>query len=75
MINLCKFCKEQGYNKEEYENIKNNINVLSDALVHEYFEYDAYYTIEEIKEKLKEINLDTHKFYIYILNKIVEKLY
>lgn len=75
MINLCKFCKEQGYNKEEYENIKNNISVLSDALVQEYFSKDAYYTIEEIKEKLKEINLDTHKFYIYILNKIVEKLY
>ena len=75
MINLCKFCKEQGYNKEEYKNIKNNINVLSEALVHEYFVQDAYYTIEEIKEKLKEINLDTHKFYTYILNKIVEKLY
>lgn len=75
MINLCKFCKEQGYSKEEYKNIKNNINVLSEALVHEYFVQDAYYTIEEIKEKLKEINLDTHKFYTYILNKIVEKLY
>ena len=75
MINLCKFCKEQGYSKEEYKNIKNNINVLSEALVYEYFVQDAYYTIEEIKEKLKEINLDTHKFYTYILNKIVEKLY
>ena len=75
MINLCKFCKLQGYSKEEYEHIKNNINVLSEALVHEYFVQDAYYTIEEIKEKLKEINLDTHKFYTYILNKIVEKLY
>lgn len=75
MINLCKFCKNEGYSKEEYKNIKNNINVLSDALVYEYFEYDAYYTIEEIKEKLKEISLDTHKFYPYILNKIVEKLY
>ena len=74
MINLCKFCKLQGYSKEEYKNIKNNINVLSEALVHEYFVQDAYYTIEEIKEKLKEINLDTHKFYTYILNKIVEKL-
>ena len=75
MINLCKFCKNEGYSKEEYENIKNNINVLSDALINEYFEYDAYYTIEEIEEKLKEISLDTHKFYSYILNKIVEKLY
>lgn len=75
MINLCKFCKNEGYSKEEYKNIKNNINVLSDALVHEYFVQDAYYTIEEIKEKLKEINLDTHKFYTYILDKIVEKLY
>lgn len=75
MINLCKFCKNEGYSKEEYKNIKNNINVLSEALVHEYFVQDAYYTIEEIKEKLKEINLDTHKFYTYILNKIVEKLY
>ena len=75
MINLCKFCKNEGYSKEEYKNIKNNINVLSDALVHEYFVQDAYYTIEEIEKNLKEINLDTHKFYTYILDKIVEKLY
>lgn len=75
MINLCKYCKEQGYNKEEYENIKNNINTLSDALVYEYFVKDAYYTIEEIKEKLTEIGINEHKFYSYILNKIVEKLY
>lgn len=75
MINLCKFCKNEGYSKEEYENIKNNINVLSDALINEYFVQDAYYTITEIEEKLKEISLDTHKFYTYIKNKIVEKLY
>ena len=75
MINLCQFCKNEGYSKEEYKNIKNNINVLSEALVHEYFVQDAYYTIEEIEKKLKEINLDTHKFYTYILNKIMEKLY
>ena len=75
MINLCKFCKNEGYSKEEYKNIVNNINTLSDALINEYFSNDAYYTMSEIKEKLKEINLDTHKFYTYILNKIVEKLY
>ena len=43
MSNLCKYCKEQGYSKEEYKNIENNINVLSDALVQEYFSKDAYY--------------------------------
>ena len=75
MINLCKFCKLQGYSKEEYKNIVNNINTLSDALINEHFSNDAYYTITEIEEKLKEISLDTHKFYPYILNKIVEKLY
>ena len=75
MINLCKFCKIQGYSKEEYKNIKNNINTLSDALINEYFVQDAYYTITEIEEKLKEISLDTHKFYTYIKKKIVEKLY
>ena len=75
MINLCKFCKNEGYSKEEYKNIVNNINVLSEALVHEYFLNDAYYTIEEIEEKLIEIGLNEHKFYPYILNKIVEKLY
>ena len=75
MINLCKFCKEQGYNKEEYKNIENNINVLSDALIHEYFSIDAYYTVSEIQSILEEIGLNEHKFYPYILNKIVEKLY
>ena len=75
MINLCKFCKNEGYSKEEYKNIENNINALSDALIYTYFVQDAYYTIEEIEKKLKEINLDTHKFYTYILNKIMEKLY
>ena len=75
MINLCKFCKEQGYNKEEYKNIENNINVLSDALIEEYFVKDAYYTVPEIQSILEEIGLNEHKFYPYILNKIVEKLY
>lgn len=75
MINLCKFCKLQGYSKEEYNTIKNNINTLSDALIHEYFSIDAYYTIGEIQSILTEIGLNEHKFYSYILNKIVEKLY
>ena len=75
MINLCKYCKEQGYSEREYKNIENNINVLSDALIHEYFSIDAYYTVSEIEELLKEIGLNEHKFYSYILNKIVEKLY
>ena len=48
---------------------------MSAALIEEYFVNDAYYTIEEIEEKLEEIELNNHKFYPYILNKIVEKLY
>ena len=75
MINLCKFCKEQGYTEEEYENIKNNIDALSDALINEYFKQDAYYTVTEVQNILEEIGLNTHKFYSYILNKILEKLY
>ena len=51
MINLCKYCKNEGYSEREYKNIKNNISALSDALIEEYFVKDAYYTIEEIKEK------------------------
>lgn len=75
MINLCKFCKNEGYSEREYKNIKNNINVLSDALVQEYFSNDVYYTVSEVQNMLEEIGINEHKFYSYILNNILEKLY
>ena len=75
MINLCKFCKNEGYSKEEYKNIKKFINSISNDIIIAYFEWDIYYTIEEIKDILDSTTISNSKFYPYILNKIAEKLY
>lgn len=68
-MNICKYCKEKGFSKEEYNNFKNNIIEVAKAIRSQLsYKNGVYYPTSDILKNWS--NTDTKYFIIDALKEL-----